>query len=432
MRTAPRQWSSSSRRLAALFLAVVVPSAVTLVWLGVRLLEQDQRLWADRDLERREAAADILVGALGQTLASAEAALSGGNVPDGAVLATLNAAGVTVLPSQYRILWTPAPPLREANSEKFASAEIAEFRKTGDRGLGAYTTLRRDADPRVKAGALFRLARLRLSSGDTAGAIQSYRELADLTGIAISGMPADLFARRQICRLIEEVGDKVSLEREAGSLRTDLQSGRWTLDRGGWEVSAEEVARWTGSPIETSAEQRALTEALDWLWQHVYRADRRGGSTLAESAGRRMFRHDDVSIFLQWRIEGTALTALLTPPSVMNALGPGRDAERVCVLRFPGAHRCGRRDSPGRQSGRGFPAGRETRHRDRATLEHCVEDAFHAGLRPRAGDTAAAARGRPRRARDSAGRRRVSFLADNAARARRRSPSDGIRGCGLA
>jgi len=43
--------SSSSRELALLFLAVVAPPAVTLVWLGLQLLEQDRSLWAQRDLE---------------------------------------------------------------------------------------------------------------------------------------------------------------------------------------------------------------------------------------------------------------------------------------------------------------------------------------------------------------------------------------------
>ena len=45
-----------------MFLAVVVPPAVTLVWLGLRLLEQDRALAAQRALERREAALQALPG----------------------------------------------------------------------------------------------------------------------------------------------------------------------------------------------------------------------------------------------------------------------------------------------------------------------------------------------------------------------------------
>ena len=41
-----RSWGGSSPRLAALFLAVVLPPAATLVWLGLQLVEQDRSLWA--------------------------------------------------------------------------------------------------------------------------------------------------------------------------------------------------------------------------------------------------------------------------------------------------------------------------------------------------------------------------------------------------
>src|SRR6266705_248983 len=49
MPEALRRWSTGSRRLALLFLVVLVPSAATLIWLGAQLVEQDRRLWAGRD-----------------------------------------------------------------------------------------------------------------------------------------------------------------------------------------------------------------------------------------------------------------------------------------------------------------------------------------------------------------------------------------------
>src|SRR5688572_23557485 len=117
-----RRLSTSSRRLAALFLVVLVPAAATLVWLGVRLLEQDRRLWAERDLEKREAAADILVRELSQTLASAEESLSLARVPEGAVLARLSATAVKIFPPNG-VLWTPKSfPHNEANKDLFTDA----------------------------------------------------------------------------------------------------------------------------------------------------------------------------------------------------------------------------------------------------------------------------------------------------------------------
>ena len=313
-----RRWSSGSRRLAILFLAVLVPSGVTLVWLGVRLVDQDRRLWADRDLERREAAADILVRALEQTLASAETALAGGDVPDRAVLATLSNTGVSIRPSNA-VLWTPTlPQLQESNSEKFAEAEIAEARQTGDRGLGVYTSLRRDPDPSVRSGALWRLARLHQTSGKTGKAIEDYRELAEIASIAINSVPADLFARRQICRLLEETGDTASLRREAVSLQADFLAGRWVLDRTGWEQTEIDIERWSGAPLGVPEEQRALTEALDWLWMQRHKRIDPEKPDAAEHSRQELFRSNNVSILLQWRAVGLETTALLIPPSVVN------------------------------------------------------------------------------------------------------------------
>ena len=61
----------SSRKLAVLFLAVVAPPTVTLVWLGLQLLEQDRSLWAQRELERRQAAAQAVIRSLEQSLGEA-------------------------------------------------------------------------------------------------------------------------------------------------------------------------------------------------------------------------------------------------------------------------------------------------------------------------------------------------------------------------
>ena len=98
MRDSVRHWSTSSRRLGALFLLVLVPAAATLLWLGVQLIAQDRQLWARHDIERREAAAEIVVRTLAGELATIPAALDSGIPPAGAVLVTLNDAGVTVRP----------------------------------------------------------------------------------------------------------------------------------------------------------------------------------------------------------------------------------------------------------------------------------------------------------------------------------------------
>jgi hypothetical protein len=92
---------------------------------------------------------------------------------------------------------------------------------------GVYASRSRDPDPAVRAGALSRLARFHLAAGNVAAALLDCRELAGLTTVAFDGMPADLFARRQISALMEQTGDRVALTREADALRTELLAGRW-------------------------------------------------------------------------------------------------------------------------------------------------------------------------------------------------------------
>ena len=88
----------SSRKLAVLFLAVVAPPAVTLVWLGLQLLEQDRSLWAQRELERRQATAQAVVRSLEQSLAEA-GRLTQSPLPDGMVRFALSGQGVQATPA---------------------------------------------------------------------------------------------------------------------------------------------------------------------------------------------------------------------------------------------------------------------------------------------------------------------------------------------
>jgi hypothetical protein len=59
-----RLWSTSSRRLAVLLLAVLLPPAATLVWLGAQLLEQDRVVLEQRELERRQAVGEAVAAEL--------------------------------------------------------------------------------------------------------------------------------------------------------------------------------------------------------------------------------------------------------------------------------------------------------------------------------------------------------------------------------
>jgi two-component system, OmpR family, phosphate regulon sensor histidine kinase PhoR len=307
-----RRWSTGSRRLALLFLVVLVPSAATLIWLGAQLVEQDRRLWADRDLERREVAADIIVRSLTRTLAAAVEQLPDGRPPDGALAVMLSARGLRTLPPG-RALWSPdLASAHEAASTLFTEAEATEFRQTGDRGLSAYETFASSPDPVIRAGALLRLARVYRTTGRVDRAIDSYRSLAHLTMVSIAGMPADLLARRAICDLFEQAGRTPDLTREAAALESDFTAGRWTLDRSGWELSAEQISRWTHRSLAVTPEQRATTAAVEWLWREWRRTD----DGRLGVAGRLTLRLEGIPVTMQWNTSASTISALVIPPSV--------------------------------------------------------------------------------------------------------------------
>ena len=89
-----RVFGGRSRKLALVLIAVAVPPAVTLVWLGLQLLQQDRALLTQRDAERRQATIQTAIHALQLSLTEAERHLLGGPVPDGMVRFTVSSAAM--------------------------------------------------------------------------------------------------------------------------------------------------------------------------------------------------------------------------------------------------------------------------------------------------------------------------------------------------
>ena len=112
-----------------------------------------------------------------------------------------------------------------------------------------------DADRR-RAGALTRLARIQAQEGRRDAAIASYRTLFDLDSVAVAGIPASLFGRWAICRLLAVHG--MDGRREAAlALRTELRRGRWQLTSEAYDANLTDLNGWlseTQSPDPTEAE----------------------------------------------------------------------------------------------------------------------------------------------------------------------------------
>ena len=111
-----------------MFLAVVVPPAVALVWLGLRLFDQDRALAMQRSVERREAALQAVAFSLEQSLSESQRWFAEDPLPDGVVRFTLSTREVRAYPPD-RVAWVPAPPScdwpRRASSSRQRSWNFA-------------------------------------------------------------------------------------------------------------------------------------------------------------------------------------------------------------------------------------------------------------------------------------------------------------------
>ena len=316
--------SSSSRRLTVVFLAVFVPAAVALVWLGLRLLEQDRQLFAQRDIERHDAAADAVVRVLSQTLAAAEQALDTGTDVPGTVRIEAFAQGMSVAPGNA-VAWIARPvPGRPIPEEPFREAEALEYQGQAAVAAGIYDRLRRASDDRIRAGALLRAARVarRRQAYDLAAA--RYRELERIESAEHAGMPVSLLASRALCDLFLERGNHDALTSKAADLEQMFFAGRWALDRDNWELVHADLRRW-GRPRIPTAEQLAVSAATASLLDLQPRA----------SSGRLVIGEGDTSVTLLWKRTPASVAAIALPlprvRSLLDAVVSGGHSRLIAI-----------------------------------------------------------------------------------------------------
>jgi hypothetical protein len=241
-----------SRKTVVFFAAVAAVSVTALVWMGVRLLAQDRVLEAQRLKERQEVAADRVVAALEQQLLAAERRLADPRTADHAeaddqVLLAAGPAGIRVIPERV-VLFLPEPPVaRDAPAALYMPAERFEFvDRNYDGAIAVLRLLTASRDPSVRAGAELRLARNLRKAGRPDQALEIYGELARGTG-TVSGLPAGLVGRSGRGLLLEELGRRDQLRKEAVELQEGLATGRWTLDRDAYLHYAGQAVAWRGA-----------------------------------------------------------------------------------------------------------------------------------------------------------------------------------------
>lgn len=199
---------------------------------------------AQQAQELREQVADVAVSSLQQTVDGIARDLERGvglpslaSAPDTAIV-VFSAEQITAIPDGRLLCYPLMAAGREAPAAMFASGEALERR--GGSYLQAarwFGDLAAVADDAVRAGANIRQARNLRRAGQTDAALAVLQRVPQASGVAVAGVPADLFARWMECSLLEEAGRKDALQARARALHTDLLRGRWPLDRAAFECT---------------------------------------------------------------------------------------------------------------------------------------------------------------------------------------------------
>ena len=318
--TSLRFWRRPSKYTAFLFLGVAAVSVIALVWMGMRLVQQDRELEAQRLEEKREVAADRIIVALETVLAAEERKLADAPmdnfrpVAEDYLLINVDSGEMRVWPDKTLLYYPVIYPGREASSRLYADAERAEFLdKDFGRAIDVLRPFSKDEDPATRAGALIRMARNLRKAGRLDAALEVYGELANssVQGVSVSGVPVDLVARRARCVLLKEVKSQEQLQQEVQSLQKDLKGRRWRLDRASYLYYSDQAAQWLSQKPVSANKQQALADAVVWLWQNRKAI----GDSEQDTSGRTSLRFHDNSVTALWRESNNRVAAVVVGPS---------------------------------------------------------------------------------------------------------------------
>lgn len=299
----------NTRRLPALLAAATLIPAVVLVWLGVRLLQQDRELDRQRQRERLEVAAGRVALEIDRRLQDLEAELAAGHgirLLEGGIEPTADGP----------ILFQPVDaPVPQSSPGEIASIEVEEFhRRNLTRAATAYRRLSTSSQVDIRAAALVGLGRVLRAQYQFDGARRAYDELTHLGPVIVAGQPADLVARQGRARTFELAGDSAGLQREVDELARVLYSGRWAVDRPTFELYRDLVVQWGGP--QAPAVDVARSEAAGDLWRTWRRGD-------LGVRGRRLVQAGTARMLALWASStGQATLRFVADTEMLAAWGP--------------------------------------------------------------------------------------------------------------
>ena len=325
------RWFRPPRHVLALFLGVTGSLFLAMGWLAWELVVRDTALAAQRTQERLDNAADASVatlrnglGDLSQQLevlsrfpaatAAGEFAQQASLLGDDAVLILADEESFDALP-RGRLVYVPvSTPGREAAdpaSQAFARGELLEFGHRDLAGaLRAFEPLTAAEDPRLRAGALLRVARVRSQLHQHDRALDVYDRLAALEAIPAEGLPAGLLGRYGRCLMLRDLGRQAELGREAAVLDLALARGTWRLSRGEYEFYRSKTRGWMppaadAPPADASGERLSAAVAAVWdAW----------GESPAPPRGGRVERTSGGDVLVCWHRTGARTAALAAGP----------------------------------------------------------------------------------------------------------------------
>jgi signal transduction histidine kinase len=304
-------WFRPPRHLLLLFLAVTVAPAAALSWLSWRLLVQDRALESQRIQERLEHAADLVCAAFERRLSEVADQLPTFVPTTGDALAvSFGPQDIEVRPGGRLLYYPSVPAAQEPAGAVFERGEILEFQQQDYSGaIAAFRTLTYSDDPRIRAGAFIRLGRNLRKAGRSREALAVYESLAQLGTTPVGGCPAELLARQARLAVLEELRRFSEVQREAASLYSDLQQGRWRLDRISYQSHVREAERRLNARPDAEAGRRealVLASAVESLWERWQEIRRGDGNP----RGRASYRAHDSSVLLIWNGSPERMVAL--------------------------------------------------------------------------------------------------------------------------
>ena len=334
----------SWKRLPVMFLAVALLLAVTLLGLGWQLARQDREVAAQRLQERRENAADLAVAALQKSLSQAEEQLTNlaalplpelrrkgaayaASLPDDSVLVVARGGEVDAWPEK-RLPFCPVVPAAPGPPDSlFANAERLEFGQAdGPKAIAVLRELARSRDPKVRAAALLRIARIHRKQGRWQEALSVYQEMSGVGNATVEGLPVDLVVLQARLRIFEHQKQDQAARQEALVLLAGLRERRWRLNHGAYEFYAGEAERVAGEGAEP-ARSLALAGAVESLHESWREEESR--------SGRRILREAGGAMLALWRGPGESIVALVAGPkwleSQLDGLGAALANQGVAI-----------------------------------------------------------------------------------------------------